>query len=244
MPKYVRFALANGKKYDIINYTAYVVATASVRHRKMPRMNIKRRLYMKSDVIQVTNDGIGVKDARVQAERVAAFLSLGKKDSLHLALLTEEMMGMMLALTGQTKATFWIESNQNVVSLHLKAATSMNAEMRQKLLAASSTGKNVAVKGFMGKIKDIFQRLLEPADDTVLPTAAFAQGSSAQPNVFASMGVCLWSLSQYKASLNAGIGPNKDWDELEKSIVSKLADEVQIGIIDEMVEMIIFKTFN
>ena len=198
---------------------------------------------MKSDVIHVTNDGVGVKEARVQAERVSAFLGLGKKDALHLALLTEELMGMMLALTGQQEADFWIESEQNNVSLHLKAETSMNTEMRQKLLAASSTGKNVAVKGVMGKIKDIFQRLLEPVDDNVLPTAAFAQGSSANPNAFASLGICLWSLKQYKSTLKTGVGANKDWDELEKSIVSKLADEVQIGIIDEMVEMIIYKSF-
>lgn len=199
---------------------------------------------MKSDVIHVTNDGVGVHDARVQAERVAAFLALGKKDALHLALLTEEMMGMMLALTGQTEADFWIENEKNVTTLHLKAAAAMNAEMRKKLLAASSTGKNVAVKGIMGKIKDIFQRLVEPADDSTIPTAAFAMGSSSQPNGFASLGVCLWSLTQYKSIVNKGVGANKEWDELEKSIVSKLADEVQIGIIDEMVEMIIFKSFN
>ena len=199
---------------------------------------------MKSDVIHVTNDGVGVKDARVQSERVAAFFGLNKKDALHLNLLTEELMGMMLALTGQTEADFWIEGTDNVISLHLKAETSMNAEMRQKLLAASSSGKNVAVKGVMGKIKDIFQRLLEPADDSVLPTAAFAQGSSACPNAFSSLGVGLWSLRQYKSSLKSGVGANKEWDELEKSIVSKLADEVQIGIIDENVEMVIFKSFN
>ena len=44
---------------------------------------------MKSDVIHVTNDGVGVQDARVQAERVAAFLGMEKKDALHLSLLTE-----------------------------------------------------------------------------------------------------------------------------------------------------------
>lgn len=198
---------------------------------------------MKSDVIHVTNNGVGVKEARAQCDKVSVFLGLGKKDALHLALLTEETMGMMLALTGQMEADFWIESEQNKVSLHLKAETAMNAEMRKKLLEASSTGKNAAVKGFMGKLKDIFQRLVEPADDTVLPTIALAQGSSVYPSAFMPMDVCMWSLSQYKASLQTGVGVNKDWDELEKSIVSKLADEVQIGIIDEMVEMIIFKTF-
>ena len=199
---------------------------------------------MKSDVICVTNNGIGVGDARAEAEKVAAYLALGKKDALHLALLTEEMMGMMLALTGETEARFWIESEKSRVSLHLTATTSMNTETRQKLLAASSTGKNVAVKGIMGKIKDIFQRLVEPVNANPTPTIALSQGFGADTTAFSSLGVCLWSLKQYKNAINTGARPQNDWDELEKSIVSKLADEIQIGIIDDKVEMIIFKSFN
>ena len=198
---------------------------------------------MKSDIIQVTNDGEGVKSAELQATKVAAFLELDQKDALHLALLTEEMMGMMLALTGQTKAVFWIESEDKKVTLHLRAETAMNSEMRQKLLSASSTGKNIAAKGIMGKIKDLFQRLIEPADDTDWSTTVLMQDINPDADTIASLGICLWSLKQYKATLKAGVGANKEWDELEKSIVSKLADEVQVGIIDDMVELIIFKSF-
>ena len=198
---------------------------------------------MKSDIIQVTNDGEGVRSAELQAAKVAAFLELDKKDALHLALLTEEMMGMMLALTGQTKAVFWIESEGKNVTLHLGAETAMNSEMRQKLLSASSTGKNIAAKGIMGKIKDLFQRLIEPADDTDWSTTVLMQDINPDADTIASLGICLWSLKQYKATFKAGVGANKEWDELEKSIVSKLADEVQVGIIDDMVELIIFKSF-
>lgn len=197
---------------------------------------------MKSDIIRVTNDGTGVRDARLQAEKTAAFLSLSKKDALHLALLTEEMMGMMIALVGQVEADFWIESDFPEVSLHLKADTRMTAAKRSKLLAASSTGKNAAVKGFMGKIKDIYQRLVEP-DDEAIPTTAFVQGMTvSDPETFASFGTYTWSLTQYKSSLRADANA-AEWDELEKSIVSKLADEVRVGIMDDTAEMIIIKTF-
>lgn len=199
---------------------------------------------MKSDVIHVNNDGVGIKEARDQAEKVAVFLALDKKSALHLYLLTEETMSMMQALTGQTEADFWIESDHNKVSLHLKASTLMTADMRQKLLAVSTTGKNVAVKGVMGKIRDIFQRLLEPSDENDFPPAALSMGypGSGMDSV-ATLGLGIWSLRTYKGSLSAGNGPKEDWDELEKSIVSKLADDVQIGIINDSVEMIIIKTF-
>ncbi|MBR3621357.1 MAG: hypothetical protein IKN56_07580, partial [Clostridia bacterium] len=85
---------------------------------------------MKSDIIHVTNGGIGVAEAVRQTEAVASFKLLSKKDSIHLILLTEEMMGMMQALTGEREADFWIEDETDSFRLHLKAETSMNAEMR------------------------------------------------------------------------------------------------------------------
>jgi hypothetical protein len=55
---------------------------------------------MKSDVIHVTNEGAGFDKALAQAEATARFLDLDRRDALHLRLLTEEMTGMMRALTG------------------------------------------------------------------------------------------------------------------------------------------------
>ena len=43
-----------------------------------------------------------------QAEKVAAYKSLSPKNTLHLRLLTEEMMGMMRSITGETQGKFWI----------------------------------------------------------------------------------------------------------------------------------------
>lgn len=202
-----------------------------------------KEVIVKSDIIHVIGGSAGTKEARAQAEKVAAFRELNKKNTMQLSLMTEEMMGIMQALTGETEADFWIESEGNVVTLHLKAETVMNAEMRQKLLALSKDGKNHAVKGFMGKIKDIFQRLTEPADGTVTPPAAYAMGYCNCESTLVPMDVCLWSLNQYKAAIKTGNAPLENWDELEKSIVSKLADDVQIGIIDDQVEIVIIKAF-
>lgn len=199
---------------------------------------------MKSDVIHVTSDGVGVSEALAQAEATALFRALSKKDALHLRLLTEELMGMMQALTGQRDAEFWIEAEDKAFHLHLKANASMNTELRAKLLSAATTGENAAAKGVMGKLRDLFERALEPVDGT-LP-AFYSAGWSytgADSANLAMAAASVWSLNRYKAFAQESVGPKEDWDELEKSIVANLADEVEISIRGGMVEMIIYKNF-
>lgn len=192
---------------------------------------------MKSDVIHVTNEGEGVAEAIKQAEAVAAFKSLSKKDSIHLNLLTEEMMGMMQALTDKREADFWIESENRSFMLHLGTETAMNAEMREKLLSASTSGTNAAAKGVMGKIRDIFNRIIEPADANI--PSGFSAGWS-----FSESGqvVNVWSLNTFK--INATDSDKEEWDELEKSIIANIADEIKIGISGNTVEMIVYKTID
>ena len=200
---------------------------------------------MKSDVIHVTNTGDGVAEALKQTELVANFKSLPKTDSIHLLLLTEEMMGMMKALTGEQEADFWIDDENNNFKLHLKAKTVMNTEMRLNLLAASTSGENIAAKGVMGKLRDLFSRLVEPTEAPMsaeyesgwvtesLPTAQAAAVAKNYSAAYSNV----WSLNRYKASQQNG----ERWDELEKSIIANIADEVEIGITDGTVEMIVYK---
>ena len=200
---------------------------------------------MKSDVIHVTNTGDGVAEAIKQTELVANFKSLSKTDSIHLLLLTEEMMGMMKALTGEQEADFWIDDENNNFRLHLMARTSMNTEMRQNLLSASTSGENISAKGVMGKLRDLFNRLLEPTEAPL--STEYAPGwasdglSTAQAAALAknysSAYARVWSLNRYKASQQNG----EKWDELEKSIIANIADEVEIGITEGTVEMIVYK---
>ena len=68
---------------------------------------------MKSDVIHVTSGGAGKAEAVKQTEAVSVFKGLSKQDSIHLLLLTEEMLGMMNALNGEHEADFWIDDENN-----------------------------------------------------------------------------------------------------------------------------------
>lgn len=201
---------------------------------------------MKSDVIHVTNDGAGFDQALAQAEAVARFRDLDHRGALHLRLLTEEMMGMMRAMTGEREADFWIEGGDGTVELHLAVQTPMNAEMRKKLLSASTSGENSAAKGVTGKLRDLFEQFIEPENGNLPSDLVTGMDYAYAGGDFGTLSVAaagLWSMNRYKAAVKEGRAPVEDWDELEKSVVARLADEVRIGIAGHDVEMVISKKF-
>ena len=113
---------------------------------------------MKTDVIVVSSAGSRIETALKQAEKVAAYKGLTGKDALHLRLLAEEMMGMMRSITGEKEGLFWIEDEDNVYQLHLQVNTRMSLSKRDDLLAASTSGKNEAARGLMGRLRDFFDQ--------------------------------------------------------------------------------------
>ena len=201
---------------------------------------------MKSDVIHVTAAGDGTAQALAQAEAVARYKSLPDKAALHLRLLTEEMMGLLRAITGEVAADFWIEDDgAGEFRLHLVTSADMNLEMRRELLSASTSGVNAAAKGFMGKIRDLFQRSFEPVDSTMPDycSMGWMYTGVESADVAMATAIGMWSLNRYKESLEKSSAKAEQWDELEKSVVAKLADEVQVSIGGSRVEMVIFKKF-
>ena len=201
---------------------------------------------MRSDTIHVTNGGAGFGEALSQAERVAAFKGLDAKSAMHLRLLTEEMMGIMHALTGEREADFWIDDEGGVFSLHLSAYAEMDSEMRKKLLSVSKSGKNDAARGVTGKLRDLFERFMAPGDTSIGQSLAAGLCCESMDPEFGTMRIMqndYWSLQKYRASLERISEPDENWDELEKSVVAKLADDVKIGIKGRDVEITIIKKF-
>ncbi len=196
---------------------------------------------MRSDVIHVNSDGTGIKDALAQAEAVAAYKKLEPKKAIHLRLLAEEMMGMLSAMTGNLDAEFWIEDKEREFELHLLTDTVMNNRLRKQLLSTATSGTNAASKGVMGKIRELFEKALEPVDEDM--TGYYNSGWTYMGTEGANLGMTagVWSFNQYRESLKTTQAPKENWDELEKSIIANLADEVKIWIKNGTVEMTVFK---
>ena len=197
---------------------------------------------MKTDVINVSSRGSRMETALHQADFVAEYKGLSRKNALHLRLLTEEMMGIIRSITGETEGEFWIEDNDDVFQLHLRVNTTMDSEKRERLLSASTSGKNESARGFMGRLRNFFD---VEADADVAASAGPLFSAMYSDSSTGSALDYEWSLLRYQEQLNSR-GENdpiarEAWDELEKSVVAHVADDVKISIRGRTVEMTIVK---
>ena len=194
---------------------------------------------MKTDILMISSDGTNMDSALAQVDKVAAYKGLSLKNALYLRLLTEETMAMMRAITGNVNGEFWMEDEDQLYTLHLKVSTLMDENRREQLLAASTSGKNEATRGFMGKIRSFF----EPSSSVPMFSAGFGGGSPQMYNSY------VWSMEDYRDQLRQYREQNQNeakdaWDELEKSVVGHLADDVKVSIRGRTVEMTIVKKLS
>ena len=209
---------------------------------------------MQTDKIRVSSNGEGIDSALEEVSKFSAYMELDRKSALRLRLLAEEMLGMVNAITGEFEADFWLEGErQKVCRLHLMAETRMNLSKKRELIEVSSDKKNAAYKGFMGKIRELMEEGVYMADEV-------NKSTEDMPFMYRTMGVCdaetaavnsyvyQWSLAKYRTGIDDAKESDKDaieaWDELEKSIVANIADDVRVGVKGDKVELVIEKNFG
>lgn len=191
---------------------------------------------MKTDVIVISNHGNNMEAVLGQVDALAAYKAFSPENAMHLRLLAEETLSLMRAITGEVNGEFWIENQDDVYALHLKVETLTDAHRREQLLSASTTGRNEATRGFLGKLRAFFQ----PSADAPTFASGFAGGA---PQMY---GNYEWSMEDYREQLRQyrdqnAEGSQEAWDELEKSVLSRVADDVKVSILGRTVEMIIVK---
>ena len=209
---------------------------------------------MQTDVILISSNGTAMENALAQADLVADYKHLSHQEALHLRLLTEEMVGMMRSITGETKGKFWIEDESGEFRLHLAVETKMTGEKREQLLAASTSGKNESAKGLMGRIRDFIDR---GADKEAARTSGislpigFLPRSEGAAQSMNTTEYWEWSMRKYEEAIQhqlqadtAHSGAKEAWDELEKSVVAHVADDVKVSIRGKQTEVTIIKKFN
>ena len=205
---------------------------------------------MNTAEIRITSLGEGMEEALAATERLGLDSGLGHKENLRLRLLAEELIGLMRGITGSVEACYMGRQEERKFELSLSADVRMTQELRQQLLAASTSGKNAAAKGFMGRIRDMVAAVMLPDNEesdevSGLSLGLMSLGSPARYNVGVS--AYAWSMSKYMSEVRRSREKDADaedaWDELEKSIVANLADEVSVKIEGSHVEIVITKAF-
>ncbi len=196
---------------------------------------------MKTERISINNRELGMTVALGMTEKLGAEQGLERKQILHLRLLTEELFSMLRSLTGEVDAEYWLEYEGKRFDIHMKSDVKLTDELRQQFLSASTSGENAAAKGVMGKLRVVIAEALVTRPS--VPAFSLGLVSTASPTAqVAGANAYQWSMEKYKAEVKKQ-KDEESWDELEKSIVANIADEVSVRIIGANVEIIVTKAF-
>ena len=206
---------------------------------------------MQSNKIRVASSNIKLATAQKIVEDMAFRLGLSHKDSIRLQLLAEETLGMACVLTDGFEGQFWIEGEGKTCHICLEVETKMDLSKKEALLAASSSGQNASRQGFMGKIADMIENALLDYDYVNKVQTEYCGPVTSMDYLGVDPGmemdvVPMWSLHSYKDALNEKKEtPEVDraWDELEKSIVASLSDDVLVGVAGDKATLTILKKF-
>ena len=194
---------------------------------------------MKSNVCTLTKSMEDFSIIPDEAEKTAKYNNLTDKQATRLRLLSEELICMLPELLEYGTGKFWIENSGNDYELHvaLEVENYFNLD-RDKILSVSSSGKNAAAVGIKNKIRIAMELMM----------VGYAEAAQFENVDFYEMGMMndymnykqSWSLGQYMDQAK----DKEKWDELEKSIIAKLADDVIVGIIGNKVDVVVKKSFD
>ncbi len=202
---------------------------------------------MKTDIYRFERAVTELEGINEIADKAAAYSGLDEKQKLKLMLLCEELIEMLPNLLLYGKGEFWIETKDKKFEIHsvVEADDLLSSTDREDILKVSTTGKNAAAVGIMNKIKI--------AAEIMMSNYAHSAGTAGMtfPDshyAYYNMGMYRdpvadideWSLTAYRDNVKQD---DSAWDELERSIIAKIADDVTVRILGGKVEIVIKKSF-
>lgn len=193
---------------------------------------------MESNVFKILKGTEDLHPVLEEAEKVAKYNDLDKKETLSLRLLAEELVSMLPSIVENYSGEFWIVSNGPHYELCVKFnVEGMNVSTRERLIGVSKSNKNASVVGISGRIREVFDYMSVGSDDAVIsPAGKYGFATSFD---FSH----LWSLKQYQDNVKKDAAEQSKWDEFERSILVKLADDVTVGVKGKSVSINIKKSF-
>lgn len=198
----------------------------------------------------------GREKALTEVEKFADYMGYDEKTALRARLLSEEVLGLAEAVTEKFRGDFWLEGEEGgSYRIHLLLKTDMDIDKKRELIDVSTNKKNAAYSGIIGKIREMIE------DSCYIGTSGGLEALSVEsaPGFFMlgmpdmsmangapiPMDTYTWSLDDYRQ----GLGEIRDdsnaskeaWDELEKSIIANLADDVRVAVKGNTAELTIEK---
>jgi hypothetical protein len=197
---------------------------------------------MRSNVCKITNGTSDLCEILNESEKVAVYNSLDHKQTFQLRLLCEELDGMLPNIVEDFEGDFWIECENGVCKINASIHLSEIDSFKKKDLIDISKNKKNSVGGVGEKIRAAIEGFF--LNESFLQSYPVSAGASyLSTGYFDGMGYSyFWSLEEYKNTIKTE-NKESEWDELEKSVISSVADDVIVGIKGKTVDIVIVKKF-
>ncbi len=200
---------------------------------------------MLTEEVNIRNDGAEVELALGVVDSFIRSLGITGRDAMHLRLISEEAIGMIRAVAGDYDAVFRISGDDKECVVNLTSKVRMDPQKRKEFLSVSTSGRNESARGIVGKIRELIEIGMENYENV----CGLSIPSGSKPVSYGMMGmeksVLEWSLDRYRRSVSVSIDESEAyqqaWDELEKSVIANIADNVLVGIMNDMLEISIYK---
>jgi len=185
---------------------------------------------MRTDIIQVDNQGNGFDEIMKQAAKTAKYCGLDAKNTVHLQILTEELLSLVKSVTGSMKSGIWIETDEGKAELHLTTRSKLSREKRDQLIKTASSGKNEAAGTFLGMLRNFLEQ------------ATAGNGPDVSDDVLNKL-LSHQVLPEEAFRSQEGAVDVSKWDGYEKSILQHVADDVRITIRGDLLDIVVSKSF-
>ncbi len=175
-----------------------------------------RNTRIKTDSIRISNIEGSIEKIYDKVHDFSVFHNLTDKNENTIRLLSEELLNFIKQLLGELNGSFWLEGSKNKIRINLQLDTELDSDKHIKLIGISSSGSNEASRGFIGKIREMI---------SLYPDTNELNGDL--------------SYQEYKKS-----GNYDHAEDLEKAILTSLADDIKVSISGGSIKVVVFKKFS
>ena len=199
--------------YDYINVISKDEKTVTLQTVE-PADNVgKRNVKIRTDRVEITDFEKGLLESFEKSEKYSEYFDLDKKDSLSVRLITEELLSFSRKIFPDLNYDFWLSGTAERVKVHVLVKNVSVSNSAADELLALSTSDSINMNA-MDKIKYSVYSCIRN----------IGKNSSNDR---------LWNSDDAKAT-------DKD---LEREILLKLADSINIGTRDNNVHIVAYKNF-
>ena len=197
---------------------------------------------MRSSVCKIEKGTGDLGAILAESEKVARYIGLDRKEAMKLRLICEEVDGLLPNITDEFEGDFWIDYEDGVCKVNVSIRIpEFNATKKKELISLANDKRNAAAVGIIGKIRNAIENffLSEGSTDALdASSITFHTATGYSEGVDYSY---LWSLQQYKDTMEKD--ETETWDELEKSVITSVADDVIVSIRGNSADIVIVKRF-